>query len=192
MKKNIISTIVCTIILFGWQAISWMVLPFHSDTLKYTPNQDAIIEVLSANLSENGLYGVPGDDPSREQTMEEMEAGWNKMLNKPWALVLYHTAFEGMTATGMMGGIMLNLVAVVIGIILLNASRPEQRTFGSIFGIVMLLPAFCIFQAVLENANWWGFPWHFLKGTIFDLLIGWSLCGVYLAWRYKKPNTAMA
>ena len=189
MKKNIIATFIGTLILFGWQFVSWMALPIHKDTLKYTAQQEEIITMLQKNIPSDGFYSVPGHDPSKNLSFKEMEAAGKESLHKPWALVLYNSSFEGMSAPNMIGGILMNLVAVVLAIILLHACNAQEKTFGSVFRIIMILPVFCIFQAVLENANWWAFPWHFIKGTVFDLIIGWALCGFYLAWQFKKPNS---
>lgn len=41
---------------------------------------------------------------------------------------------------------------------------------------------------VLSNMNWWSFPWGFVKPQVFDLVIGWGLCSLWLAWFVKKPE----
>ena len=190
MKKNILATLVGTIILFGWQFLSWMALPIHHDTIKYTPKQDQILESLSMHLNENGMYGIPTHDPSKNMNSEEFEAEYKGRMGKPWAFVLYNTTFDGMSASAMIGGLLMNMVAVIIAIIILNASKVQTRSFGFALVIVMILPLFCLFQAVLENANWFGFPWHFLKGTVTDLIVAWLLCGSFLAWRFTKRVAA--
>ncbi|GEM_PF-4753532 len=37
MKKKITTLTIGTLILFVWNAVSWMVLPFHSNSLKNIP-----------------------------------------------------------------------------------------------------------------------------------------------------------
>lgn len=190
MKKNIISTFVVTLILFGWQAISWMATPIHNDALKYTTTEDAILSALSSNLSEPGLYSLPGHDMSKEKTQEEREADYKSMLNKPWALVIYNDSFKGMNAGNMIAGLLANLVAAILVVFFLNMGKAEEKSFGGILAMVMTLPFICIFQAVIENMIWWEFPWHFVKGTVMDLIIAWLLAGLYLGRRYRKPATA--
>ncbi len=186
MKKHIINAIICTLILFVWQAISWMALPTHNDAMKYTPQQGEILASLTKNLNANGVYAVPGTDPSQEMSFETMEAQSKAQLGKPWALIFYNTSFEGMNASNMICGVLLNLVAAIIMLMVLHGAGAQNKKPGTVFGLVMLLPIFTIFQSILENANWFAFPWHFIKGTMFDLVIGWALCGAFITARFKK------
>jgi len=187
-KRNIIATLTGTMILFAWQAVSWMVLPTHNDTVKYTSNQSEIMETLQKNISSSGMYAIPGVDPSKNLSLEEMEKMNTERLGKPWALVMYNTSFEGLNAANMIGGIAINLIAVILVIGLFSMSKAKEKTFAAAFGLIMIFPAFCIFQPVLQNMNWWDFPWHFIKGEVFDLVIGWMLCGSFLAWYLRKPQ----
>lgn len=186
MKKNTLAVFFGTLILFGWQSLSWMVLPVHSDTLKYAPQQSEIMESLRKNIPAAGAYRMPGTDPSADLSFEDMETQSKEHAGKPWALIFYNTSFEGMSAGTMMGGVLLNLAAVVLAVLLFHAAGAGNRSFAAAFGLIMVLPAFCILQPVLQNMNWWSFPWHFMKGEIIDLVIGWSLCGAFLTWYLKK------
>ncbi|MES2680858.1 MAG: hypothetical protein V4635_13280 [Bacteroidota bacterium] len=188
MKKNIIATIIGTIILFGWQALSWMALPVHNDTMKYSAGQQEVMTALQKNLPASGTYYLPGADPAVKLSSEEMESFYKAQIGKPWALVFYNTSFEGMSPSNMINGILLNLLSVVLVIALLHMSKAKEKQFAAIFGLVMILPVFVILQSVLQNANWWSFPWHFIKGTIVDLIFGWLLCGLYLSWHFRKLN----
>ena len=75
MKKWLIGSVVGAIILFVWQAASWMFLPIHDDSMKYTPAQNAIMDVLSANIKEDGMYQMPSAPTKKEQQdmMEGLE-----------------------------------------------------------------------------------------------------------------------
>jgi hypothetical protein len=188
MKKNIIATLICTIILFGWQALSWMALPVHNSTMKFAEGQQEILTNLQKNLPASGTYYLPGLDPAVKHSSEEMEIFYNAQIGKPWALIFYNTSFEGMSPSAMINGILLNLLSVMLVIILLHVGKAKEKKFIVIFALVMILPCFVILQSVLQNANWWSFPWHFIKGTIVDLLLGWFFCGLFLSWHFRKLN----
>jgi hypothetical protein len=191
MKRNIIATLIGTLIVFLWQGFSWMASPIHTDSMKYTPKQAEITEAISANLTEDGMYRVPGFDPSEEMTTEKMEAFNKEYEGKPWALVLYNKSFVCMGPSVMVNGILLNLVGVILAICVFRIARGEERKFGTGLLLIMALPLFTIFQSALMNANWWSFPWHFLKGEVIDLIVGWLLFGLFAVWYFRrKPKTA--
>jgi hypothetical protein len=188
MKRNIIATLVGTLILWVFQAMSWMASPIHKDALKYTPKQEEVMEVLQRTIPEEGVYSLPGEDPSKDVSYEEMEASSKQHLGKPWVLVFYHSSFKGMSASNMIGGILINLLSVILVVYTLRLFNAHEKSFRAALGIVMILPLFCIFQGMLPNMNWFEFPWHFMKGEIIDVLLGWLLCGMYLAWYMRRGN----
>lgn len=190
MKRNIIALIGATLILFVWQSMSWMVLPVHEDFAKYTPNDAAIMTVLNSSLTESGAYMMPGMDPSKEPTVDEMKKRNAEMEGKPYALVMYNKEFHAMPPSMMVLGNLLNLVAVLIAISLVNMGIRSGASFGTRFMLVLSLAIFCIFQSALLNWNWMGFPWHFIKGEVIDLVVGWSLCGLFLSWYLGKAQRA--
>ena len=59
MKKLIIGALVGGLILFFWQFLTFGPLNIHASANMHTANQDAILECLSANLSEDGTYFIP-------------------------------------------------------------------------------------------------------------------------------------
>src|SRR5258706_5261786 len=85
MKKWLIGSIIGAIIVFAWQGLSWTVLGVHESSMKYTPAQTDIMNVLSSNIKEDGLYMMPSAPTHKEQ-----EAMMKDMEGKPWASVIYH------------------------------------------------------------------------------------------------------
>jgi hypothetical protein len=56
MKKWIIGSLVGAVIVFAWQAASWMFLGIHDNQMNYTPAQEQIMSALSSSLNEDGMY----------------------------------------------------------------------------------------------------------------------------------------
>ncbi len=190
MKKNIIALLGATVILFVYQALSWMVLPVHADFAKYTPTETEIMALVNSKLPENGVYMMPGTDPSKPQTMEEMKKHGEECVGKPYAMLFYNKSFPGMQPTMLLIGFLFNLVAVIIAISIVNMAVKAGASSGTRFLLVLSLSIFCIFQAILLNWNWFQFPWHFVKGEVIDSLVGWSLAGLFLSWYLGKSRKA--
>lgn len=180
MKDVIVGALVAAVVLFVYQAMSWMVLPIHANTLKYTPQQDSILAVLTANLNEDGVYAIPNLPPG--STQEQYEAFDKSMMGKPSALVHFDTRYEGMMASQFVWGFVLNFVAALIVGYLMWTARGVLAGFGARLLLALGFGVVTVFQSSLMMANWWQTPWHYLSGEIIDHIAGWLLAGLWLAW----------
>jgi hypothetical protein len=185
MKKIIISSIVGAIIVFIIQAASWMVLPIHKHSLKHTPAQDSIMEALSSNLQEDGVYMLPYLDPDKS-TKKEMQKFEKASVGKPWAMVYYHQTMQAMTPGQLILGFLFNLFAVLVIAIILHSTQNSITSFGGKYLLVIGFVLFSLFQGSLINWNWWSIPGHYLSGEIIDHLLVWGIAGIWLAWYYRK------
>ena len=94
MKKLIIGALVGSLIVFGWQTISWTIMKSHDGEYKQAPNQDAVISSLSSQRPDEGQYMIPRANVNASS--KEMEEFAKRMTDekKPWAVVSYHKSFE--------------------------------------------------------------------------------------------------
>jgi hypothetical protein len=183
MKKIIIGALVATIIYFGWQTCMWM-SGAHNDFSRYTPKQDSILTMLSSNLSEEGAYFMPYADPQVERSHEEQEAMMKEKLGKPWAMIFYHPSMKG-EGSGIIMGLIYNFFASwMVCMILYHGGF---NSFGMRFLVSMTFAVFAMIQGIGQEMNWWSFPWHFEKAAFIDLIAGWLLASVWLAWFVRKP-----
>ena len=107
MKKRLIASIVGGIIMFVWQFLSWPVLNLHKAANNYTPNQDAILAALNANLPQEGGYIVPrlpenASSEDHEKLMKEADG-------RPWATIQYHKSQEAST-----GAMIMNMIRALL------------------------------------------------------------------------------
>lgn len=185
MKKIIISSLIGAIIVFIIQAASWMVLPIHKHSLKYTQAQDSIIEVLSANLQEDGVYMLPYLDPDKS-TRQEMQELEKASVGKPWAVVYYHQVGQTMIPGQFILGFLFNLFAVLVIAIILHSTKNSITSFAGRYLLVIGFVLFSLFQGSLINWNWWSTPGHYVSGEIIDHLLTWGIGGIWLAWYHRK------
>lgn len=187
MKKLLLASLVGAIIIFMWNAISWMVLPIHFDAFKYTPSQDSILNRLNSSGLESAAYMLPLADnrnltPSDSKYQEERKSLDAHLKGKPVAMIFFNKSFEGdMASTFVMGFLYLFISVFCVSLILLAASS-KVNTFGGRLWIVMLIALLFAFQGPMSDYNWMHFPWHYVRPMIIDIFVSWGLCGIWLSW----------
>jgi hypothetical protein len=187
MKRAIIGALVGAVLVFGWQAISHMFLRYHDAEYKQVADQENAIKTLSGIFKEDGQYLVPRSNPNG--TQEEMARYDEQMKGKPFALVTYHTADKmnmPMSAVRSFTTAFL-CILIFIGII---GKKPGRFyiIFLKTFGLGLL-----IFMFVWYNSNiWLQTPWDVLRVELIDLLVVFTLLGVWLGYwlngNGKKTN----
>ncbi len=189
MKNVIIGAAVAAIIVFAFQAMSWMALPIHENTLKYSSEQDAILASLTGNLTETGVYAIPNLPPNSSQ--EQHKAFEKNMIGKPSALVFFHKSYDGMMTMQLVCGFLLDFLAAFILAYVLWTSGDRFAGFGAKLMLAVAFALFMVLQSSLMMANWWNTPWHYLSGEITDHLVGWTLGGIWLAWWMGRKQTVV-
>lgn len=191
MKKIIIGSLVGGLILFIWGFLSWVVLPVHFQSFHYTPAQDSIMKSLADANLESGTYFIPYID-NREggfydpKFQAEMKKHHDTMMGKPMATINYIKAGMHDDPMTMGMGFILNLFSAFCAALLLAAASAKTNSFFSRWWLVMLIAVILCTSGPLLDWNWMGMPWHYIKGIIFDNMIGWGLCGVWLAWYFGR------
>ena len=174
MKNQLIGALVASLILFIWQFLSWAMLNLHGSEMSYTSNQDAIMEVLNANLEE-GDYFLPASPPTA--TMEEQQAVMDNAVGKPWAKITYRAAMSNNMGMNMFRGWIVDfLAAFLLCWILLKMTNLDFKT--------CLLSSLAVGLIGYFTINYIDSIW-FEGNSLPDLLdavVQWGLCGAWLGW----------
>jgi len=183
MKRLLIASVVGTIILYVYLALSHTVLNMHYSDYKYTPAQDSITRMLSSYLNEDGVYMTPYFKP--DATMDEVMHDMESRMGKPWAMINYHGSMENETMSYVMSFVY-NFMSILILCIALAAASVKLNSFAQRLWFVMLFALFVIFADTMMRYNWEGYSMQYLKGQISDVLIGYFVAGLWLAWYYGR------
>jgi len=183
MKKWIIGSLVGAIIVFVWQAASWMFLGIHNGHMKYTPAQQQIISTLSSSLTEDGMYFMPASKPGASR--EEMENDMKEMAGKPWAMVTYGKSFNDDMIMPMITGFIVDIILVVLLISILT--RGGLPGFTGIFTGAIAVGVFSFLWSHYMLRNWYNVPWSAIQGFLIDAIVAWGLCGLWLGWWLRRP-----
>jgi hypothetical protein len=183
MKKWIIGSFVGAIIVFLWQASSWMFSGIHANEVKYTPAQQQIISTLSSTLTEDGKYLLPTTPPgTSEKDKQEM---MKNMEGKPWASVVYEKSFDSNMTSSIIMGFVTDIILVVLLIsILVRGGLPS---FVGIFTGSIAVGVFSFLWGPYNDHNWMHTPWSAIQGELVDAVVAWGLCGLWLGWWLRRP-----
>jgi hypothetical protein len=183
MKKWIIGSFVGAILVFAWQAFSWMILDLHKNEHKYTPAQDQIMSALNAANLEDGMYSMPNVPPTA--TMKEHEDAWKANAGKPTASVTYVKSMSADMTTPMIMGFVIDLLLVILVISILT--RGGLPSFIGIFTGCIAVGVFSFLWGPYMMHNWYGVGWPSIAAHLYDAIAAWGLCGLWLGWWLRRP-----
>lgn len=176
MKKLLIGALVGSIIVFGWQTLSWTMLQFHEPEYKQVANQDAVITSLSSQFTEDGQYRIPR--PNTDASNEVREKFMKDQAGKPWAVVNYHKAENSDMTMNIVRGFLATLISLFLVCWILVKQNPSS--FGTTF-------MSCLFIGIAGYLfiPYSGHIWFQAPGAmthLIDVLVAYGVCGLWLGW----------
>lgn len=188
-KRVIISIILGTIILFVWNAVAWMVLPFHSSSLKEMPAASVnMMDEFRKSLPESGVYHYPGmpknDSPEYLQKVEKtLENG------RITAMVFKKEPTKLFEPSAFLGGLLLNFLTVLFTYLVV--SRLQYKSLTPVLITCVLLGLICSVMTDFSLVNWFWYPLGYTMANVFDILVSFGLLGVLFgAYTFKSKDVA--
>jgi len=178
VKRVLFSTIIGALIYFFFGMFTWMVLPYHGQTLNKFSNEEVVISALKDSASTSGIYVSPkfGEKP-------------DTAAQEPQSLIFVsvkHEGYDPSMRTQMLQAAGVNLVgAFLISLLLLYAARTAYLC-RLIF--VILLGATIGLLGEAPYHVWWGFSLPFVITNMLDSIVGWGLAGIFMAAIIKKKE----
>ena len=177
MKKWLIGSFVGAILVFLWQFVSWTVLNLHKAEAKYTPAQAEVMTVISASIKEDGIYMLP---TTSSASREEHEKLAKEMDGRPWATVIYRTAYRYDMVRPMIRGFLVDWFLVFTLIYILTRAGTPTRI--RILGGSVAVGLFTFLAGPYTMHNWFQTPGEAYTGHLIDAFITWALAGLWLGW----------
>lgn len=180
MKKLIIGALIGGLLLFLWQTLSWTALNLHGKQYQKSAVQDTVLNFLSSQLKTDGQYMLPTVDPDADAATREKVAA--DMAGKPWAVVTYHSAYNIEMGTTIFRGLLVDIIIawLLCWILLGNPQQSFSRIYFTSLAIGLMGYLFLPYS---------DYMWFQTPGTtqnLIDVIISWSLCGVWMGWWVRK------
>lgn len=158
--------VVGAIVLFLWGAVSHMAMPWANQWVLPFPNAPAAVETLKTLTPQNGVYYEPHGyflATSPVPSGADKSANMGPMLASEFAT---------------------NLLTAMVLAGLLVAFRTRSLRRLALLGATMAIAA--SLDVHLSFWTWYGFSWKFTLLNIIDLVIGWFLASIAIAWVLNK------
>ncbi|MBI4970383.1 MAG: hypothetical protein HZC17_00880 [Candidatus Omnitrophica bacterium] len=183
MKKMLIGGLLGGAVIFAWGMFSWMVLPFHMQTMNNFKDEAAVQTTIMLNVSKAGVYGIPGcprhETASGEAQNVLKKKAMEQMAKGPVAYVIVSPNGIASFPVLMLRSLAIQIVGLLLVILLFS-----QTSISSYLGRVLFFTTFAAAASVVGIVpcwNWWGFPVVDTLLEAADLLIGYTLAGLLIA-----------
>jgi hypothetical protein len=165
------------IVLFIWSAISWMVLPWHEQTIHSFKSGQAVVHAIKANVEKSGIYFFPAMHP--EAIESNMEITQPATGHEPMIFASVH--LEGMPSMAM--SMVIGFINAIVAALLV-AWLLTKATGLNYIGRVGFVVVFALAAGIITDIpawNWFRFDMQYTLVMLADMLIGWFFAGLVMA-----------
>ena len=187
--RTLLAALAAAVVIFIWQSISHMLLPWQHNALNGFENEAAmeaaILEQAKSNGElKDGMYMLPNVNPhdkskTKEQIRTEQEAAMKQWTEGVSIFAAVSTQGRSGFGENLVKQFLFNLAGALLITFLLT--KLSHDGMGCRMGVTVFFSLFAIVTTILPNWAWWAFSGSFTGFLIFDHLVGWILGGFVLA-----------
>ena len=148
-SRSFLAALAAAFVVFVWQSISHMALPWFHDSLNKFENEAAMVEAFKANAKVDGIYHLPQadmkDEAATEAAMKQMETGVS-------VFVAVRLNGRGGMAQSLVHQFIYNLLGALFVTFLLT--KLSHSGTGCRVGVTVFFALFAIATAILPNWSW--------------------------------------
>ena len=188
-KRAIITVVLGTLILFVWGMVSWMVLPFHGNSLTNIPDGAIDTQELKKLMPESGVYHLPGmPTDNSEAAMKKVE---EQLAEGPRITMMVYESgpTQLFDPKDFITGILLNILTALFTFLLI--AKLGYKDLKSIMMACLLIALLMAVVADLSLMNWFMFPFDYTLANIIDRIVSFGLLGLLFAY-YTFKQEAVA
>jgi hypothetical protein len=170
--------------MFVWGAVGHMFLGIGTAGVMPMPNEPVMTAAMKANISDPGIYFLPGIDMKKQVSKEEEDAWTAKYKDGPNAMLIYRPTGEDPISVKRLGVELASNIAaaLVVGMILIFAYVSWGR--GVIISTLVGLAAWLSIN--VSYWNWYGFPTNFVTSELIEQVFGWILSGFVMGYILRR------
>ena len=185
MIRVILGAIIGGVIVFAWSMVSWMVLPYHTQSIHQFKDEAAFTQCIQSQADESGMYVlpfVPGDTLAKSG--DEQRTIWEELHKKQQEgpFVFASVALKG-TEVSMNQTMAYGLLLQVLGAFIISLMLACYCCSGY-FCRVLTVSAIGVLVALLGCGSgfiWWKMSLAYTLACGMDAVVGWTLAGLFMA-----------
>ncbi|MDX8431456.1 MAG: hypothetical protein SNF33_06635 [Candidatus Algichlamydia australiensis] len=177
-------SIVGALVAFAWSFFSWVVLPWHENTVHQFQNEEYVSWALKENTKKHGIYVYPSCSEKEGMTKAERNASWKDYQEKvekgPYV-------FASVVPKGFKFNMLLSQLQMIVALLIaagIISFLLLKSQFTTYFGKVFFVTLIALVAGILVdsiNWIWWQFPTHFTAVNMIDQVITWFIAGLAMA-----------
>jgi len=184
-QRAILGAVLAGVVVFIWGAISHMFLGVGEASLQTFKDEAAVEQALMSNVSEPGIYTIPGMKSGGNAASEA--AAMEKMKTGPFLFVSVRRTGMPSMAGPMVKQLLIEIVSGLLFAWLLARTSGLSYITSAVFVAVAALGG--TITTSLPFWNWYGFAASFVLSDLVDSGIGWFLGGLVIA-KFVQPAKA--
>jgi hypothetical protein len=180
-KRVLLAGFLGGLVIFVWLFVAHEFLGLGAVGVKEIPNEQAVVAMIRANVTQAGFYFFPGLRMSSGATKEQMEAAMKKAEGQAYGILIYHpSGATFITPRRLVVQFALNLVQALAAAVLL-AWAGGLSSYASRVGFVFLVGVLASLSTNVEYWNWYSFPSNYTCGYMATQAIGYLVGGLVVA-----------
>ena len=187
-KRVLIAGILGGILMFLWGGLWHDQLPTAFAGLRSLPAEQAVVNILKANVTEPGMYLFPGfgvpDDASFAQKKAAMQNLEKNPPSGPQGVLIYEPVGTPFSAKMLATEASTNIVQALLVAFLL--AQVSLRRFSSRLGFAFVVGLLASITTNISLWNFYRFPTIWIESQITFLIIGYFLVGIVVAAIVKR------
>lgn len=192
--RSYLAAFVAALVVFIWQSISHLAIPWHHKSLNAFEDQNATKEMILQNAKvdgklKDGIYTLPNVnmfDANKTKMSSEQAAAQKQMAEGVSVFAAVVTQGRGGMGKGLAYQFGFNMLGALFVTFLL--SKLSHDGMGCCVGVTVFFALFAIVTAVLPNWAWWAFSGTYTGFLIFDHLEGLPVARPYPARRVEMES----
>ena len=194
--RSYLAAFVAALVVFVWQSISHMFIPWFHNSLNSFADQNATANFILEQAKvdgelKDGMYMLPHVDmanPNQEEVKTLQAAAQKQMSEGVSIFAAVVTQGRGGMGEGLGKQFVINFIGALL--IAFMLSKLSHDGMGCRMGVTVFFALFAIVTAVLPNWAWWAYSGTYTGFLIFDHLVGWTLAGYVLAKMLPKNEAS--